>query len=331
MEFFARGRRKNMQIRCPLCEYVRDVPDDKIPPKAEFASCPKCRHRFRFRALAADADAESAPAVPEAEHKDIWEAMDSLTGRWGGERKDEDDRPDAENEGRHDDARPTRDLGRLEEERHAAPEAEHGWFIPWERPKVLGFLPSLIRTMVLALLQPSRFFAYVTPELPLTPALFFYVIFGVLQYMFDLVWSNLAMRLAGPETLAALPQAMRQMMDLSRLPTILVTAPFLLALQLFITAALIHLVLRLVEPSEANFPRTFKVAAYASAALVLTVVPLLGPVLGPVWYLALLMLGCRHAFRLSWPKAMVAMAPLFLLMFFAAASQYAPLLQGAAQ
>ncbi len=320
-----------MLIRCPVCEYVRDVPDDKVPPKAEFASCPKCKHRFRFRALSEDAGENDVDVGPKAEHRDIWDAMDSLTGRWSGRQRDESAPEDERDEAEREDGRPTRDLGRLEEQADDHADAKQPWVIPWEQPRVLGVFTSLTRTMVLALLQPSRFFAYVTPDPPLIPALFFYIIFGVLQYVFDLVWSNMVLRLAGPETLAALPQAMHQVLDLSRLPTILVTAPFLLALQLFIAAALIHLIIRLVEPTEASFPKTFKVAAYASAALILTVVPLLGPLLGPVWYLALLLLGCRHAFRLSWGKTLATMVPLFLLMLVAAASQYGPLLTGSAQ
>ena len=40
-----------MKIICPQCGFGREVPDDKVPAKSVFATCPKCRFKFRFRAL----------------------------------------------------------------------------------------------------------------------------------------------------------------------------------------------------------------------------------------------------------------------------------------
>lgn len=40
-----------MIIRCPQCEHSRNVNEHKIPPTAELATCPKCKHRFRFRTV----------------------------------------------------------------------------------------------------------------------------------------------------------------------------------------------------------------------------------------------------------------------------------------
>ncbi len=79
-----------MIIRCPQCEHARSVNIEKIPPGAEMATCPKCKHRFRFRiADAARVTTEppaqrATPSVPPAPPKvaDIWEAVDSLHQRW---------------------------------------------------------------------------------------------------------------------------------------------------------------------------------------------------------------------------------------------------------
>lgn len=40
-----------MIIRCPQCEHSRSISESKIPPTAELATCPRCKHRFRFRTL----------------------------------------------------------------------------------------------------------------------------------------------------------------------------------------------------------------------------------------------------------------------------------------
>ncbi|MDL2279705.1 zinc-ribbon domain-containing protein [Desulfovibrio sp. OttesenSCG-928-G11] len=109
-----------MIIRCPHCEHTRSISEGKIPAQAEYATCPKCRHRFLFRSLPRDVEAEARPssaaasaaamearkqsgedrhhplpqaAGPEvlrpqeafresAEQRDIWDAMDALHQRW---------------------------------------------------------------------------------------------------------------------------------------------------------------------------------------------------------------------------------------------------------
>ncbi|QJT11282.1 zinc-ribbon domain-containing protein [Oceanidesulfovibrio marinus] len=40
-----------MKIVCPECGFARELPEDKIPPTAQVATCPKCRHKFKFREL----------------------------------------------------------------------------------------------------------------------------------------------------------------------------------------------------------------------------------------------------------------------------------------
>ena len=329
-----------MLIRCPACEHARNINTDKIPPRAEFATCPKCGHRFRFRALALDDDPEPAAPAADTRHKDIWDAVDSLQERWQG-KTDSDDAPKErekpatrahDDEEEKSDDRPIRDLGRLEEgqpwsERDAA-DAEEGYpdpvAIPWEQPKELGYFASFYHTMLLALLSPARFYSSLTPSLPLTPALFFYILFGVFQYIFDTVWLQAAIRMAGPETLANLPQTMVQATDVSRIPMALLMSPFLLALYLLLTVWLVHLCMRLVAPGRAHFAVTFKIASYAASALVLTAIPFLGPALGPVGYFVCLLMGCRYAYALSWGKAFFGLVPLAVLVLLMAAAQYMP-------
>ena len=53
-----------MIIRCPQCEHSRSVNESKIPPTAELATCPKCKHRFRFRTVDTAAGEESLTASP---------------------------------------------------------------------------------------------------------------------------------------------------------------------------------------------------------------------------------------------------------------------------
>lgn len=40
-----------MKIICPECGFARELPEDKIPPTAQVATCPKCHQKFKFRDL----------------------------------------------------------------------------------------------------------------------------------------------------------------------------------------------------------------------------------------------------------------------------------------
>lgn len=95
-----------MIIRCPKCEHTRSISENKIPPMAELATCPRCKHRFRFRTLPHPLDipapqtrrpapprAETASSSPKmlspqsavresAQCNDIWDAVDALHQQW---------------------------------------------------------------------------------------------------------------------------------------------------------------------------------------------------------------------------------------------------------
>ncbi|MBG0776225.1 MAG: zinc-ribbon domain-containing protein [Desulfovibrionaceae bacterium] len=101
-----------MQIICPNCQFAREVPEDKLPPRAVVATCPRCKEKFKFRELppedeflieepeaaatpdepaASDAsaarsaqdapDAEpAAPAEPvEPTAQDVWQRLEAMT------------------------------------------------------------------------------------------------------------------------------------------------------------------------------------------------------------------------------------------------------------
>lgn len=99
-----------MIIRCPQCEHTRSISENNIPPIAELATCPKCKHRFRFRTLRVPVETQNnnseAPESPPrrrpvserppgqevirpqsafreaADRDDIWDAVDELHNRW---------------------------------------------------------------------------------------------------------------------------------------------------------------------------------------------------------------------------------------------------------
>jgi predicted Zn finger-like uncharacterized protein len=307
-----------MLVRCPSCGHSRHINPDKIPPRAEFATCPKCAHRFRFRALdpaPASGAAEAAPALAKPEeHKDIWDAVDSLHERWKGGRDGEggEERP------RKDPRRPAEDAA----EEDIAGDKTRETFIPWEKPRELGFPASFYRTFLMVLLHPGRFFASLTGQPPIAQALLFYIVFGLLQTACNMFWWHVAINSSiGPTLAGRIGPVMLQALDISQLPFMLLTSPLILSLYLFIMAGIIHLMMRLVDPGKASFAKTFKVAGYASAGMLFSVVPFLGFLMAPLCFLALLLTGCRHAFRLSWSRAFLVLIPPYIMFLLLSAGQ----------
>ena len=309
-----------MHIRCPVCDFTREVNLEKVPPTAEFATCPKCRHRFRFRALDLDEIAQDAvPPEPDPRHADVWDAVDSLQDRWREKNRQDDDGAD-ENDA------PENDSG---EEDDFAPNHTHA-VIPWENPQYLGYGQSFARTAFWAFFQPSTFFATLSTHPALLPAVAFYIIFGFIQHFFSVIWAYAATSMMREWLIEAMGEnALAKMLETSLAsafePATLLFVPFVLIIQIFFTAGMLHVLLRLMEGPNANFALTFKVVAYAAVGFGATALPLIGVFLGPVWHLAVLLIGCRSAFRLNWSKTIIAMSPLLVLSFLGAAMQYSQL------
>lgn len=303
-----------MQIRCPVCDYIREVNLAKVPPTAEFATCPKCRHRFRFRAVDLDAvEHGTPPPEPKPEHADVWDAMDSLRDRWT--EKDHDSGVQDEDTGRDDNAGTEK----------PSPE---DIAIPWENPRHLGYPQSFLRTFLWVLLQPGNFFATLSRRPALLPALGFFLVFGLIRYLFSMLWLPFVLDVfrdrivsnGGEELYLAFTKAAES----SPIIPALLSAPFSLAIQLFVTALLLHFFIRIINPRESDFSLSFKVVAYSSVAFVLEVIPIAGSIAAQIWYLALLLIGCRHAFSMPWSRVLITMAPLYLLLLLGAAAQYIP-------
>lgn len=53
-----------IQIKCPYCEFTTDIPEERIPPQARYANCPKCRQKFPItRQSSAPEHGDTAPLV----------------------------------------------------------------------------------------------------------------------------------------------------------------------------------------------------------------------------------------------------------------------------
>jgi hypothetical protein len=188
---------------------------------------------------------------------------------------------------------------------------------PWESFE--GGLPAAFyRTVVRVLFAAPLFFAALEPRRALLRPLIFYLLVGLVQILTERFWLMLfaGMSASQPESDPQLARMMSLLAADAGLPMIVLVRSAVITLWLFLLCALYHLMIHLVAPGRADFSLAFQVLAYASAPAVLSIVPVLGTFVGFFWSVAGSIIGCRHAFRLTWPQTVTALAPLYLIVFF---------------
>lgn len=287
-----------MEITCPKCEFKQDVPDEKIPPRAEKATCPRCGEKFRFRSVQQQEflleqdprDNDSQPDIPDTGHseKEKAGAEDSIWSRleqMGGES----------------------DTGREEQTRHAQP---GGYEVPWENLDQTGFFPGLIETIKRAMLAPSAFF-YRMPLNGLGMPLAFFLLIAVVQALATFLWN-----MAGIFPTAAQHDAHELGMGMMGLGSffIIIIYPLFMGILLFISSGITHIFLLLFQAGKSGFEGTFRATAYGSAPMILGLLPFLGPIIGIIWSLFITIVGYKNIHETAYSRVIMAMlTPLFLI------------------
>jgi predicted Zn finger-like uncharacterized protein len=271
-----------MRIICPQCEYSRDVPDENIPPQARWATCPKCGHKFEFRTPeegpAEDrAGTEESRQAGEESEEDIWATLESLN---------------------------------TERAPEQAPEevAEEPSRIPWENLQEHGFFAGLFGTIRAVMFDPVRFFTSMPLGLGFHRPLVFYLLLAEIQIVAQLLWRMLGLL---PQTDGGSGSLLGLGLAGAGSLLILVLYPVLMTPVLFLSSGLNHLCLRLVGATHGGFEGTFKVISYASAPMILAVVPAVGPLAGVCWSLVCTFLGFRYVHGTTPARVLLAMVLLF--------------------
>lgn len=84
----------------------------------------------------------------------------------------------------------------------------------------------------------------------------------------------------------------------------LILTPILAVVVLFIAAGIIHLlVMLIVRPMGTGFETTFRAIAYANVTALVSWIPILGALVGTLWYVVLSVLGVRESHATSTGKA----------------------------
>jgi hypothetical protein len=146
--------------------------------------------------------------------------------------------------------------------------------IPWEHPAELGLPRAFLRTLVLSVREPKRFYALVAREASPWPAILYGLVFEVVVALATFLYEQTlgaaelgsALASVGPQLEAALPGATSILATLHHAGSFfsLLVAPVGYLVELLSTAALTWVGLRLTKNLRTSFATLVRVFAYAS-------------------------------------------------------------------
>lgn len=184
----------------------------------------------------------------------------------------------------------------------AGPGPEGLRLCPWERRQEFGFLNAIYLTTREVLTAPGRFFSRMPTRIGLAQPLLYALVLGITAALLGWLWS-----LAG-SSLRALTSGDILAGVLGPVPSFLrfVASPLLVTLDVFVRAALMHLMLMLLGGNQLGFEASFRVAAYGKAAGIILLVPFCGTVVAVLAELAINIVGLHRIHGTDPWRALVA-------------------------
>jgi hypothetical protein len=193
--------------------------------------------------------------------------------------------------------------------------------IPWERRDEIGLAAALIETTKQVLTGPTDFFRRMPVAGGVGSPLLYAVIVGYLGVLVSTVYSAVFMLMGGAArgafgAFGDRPEVARMLEAFSGWGGIIAQvlfAPFGIVIGLFVSTAITHVMLMLLDGASQGFEATFRVRSYATAASVLAIVPFCGGAIGGIWSLVLCIIGLAEAQRIPvWKAALAVLLPIVL-------------------
>lgn len=189
-------------------------------------------------------------------------------------------------------------------------EAEAGRGFPWPPAENESILGSFAETWKRATFAPGTFFDRVPRTDGTGAALLYYMALVLVVAGASLFWDSLGMFRAPLDdtTLGT------ELTPLSPVVGFLLT-PAILLFMLFVSAAITHGILSLVNGGRHGFGTTLRVFCYAYSPGLFGIVPILGGIVGSAWMVVLLIIGLRDAHATEgWKPAVAVLLPFLLLL-----------------
>jgi len=182
--------------------------------------------------------------------------------------------------------------------------------VPWETRLSEDPLGATWDSWRESMFNPDAFFRALPPRGSFLPAIGYLVLLSVIGAFFSLMWSlvfsGVAVR-AGAAAEAGLSPVAEAFL------TFFIT-PFAAVLGVFLIGGLYHLLLMLMDGAGGGYRGTVRVLCYSAGPAVFGIVPILGSVVGTVWWVVLAIVGLRNVHRIeTWKAAVAVLVPVVLL------------------
>jgi hypothetical protein len=176
--------------------------------------------------------------------------------------------------------------------------------LPWEQPGYPA-LEALFETAKLLLLRPGEAFSRMSTTGDIGRPLLFAVVLGWLGMIAAQLY-QLAMPGIPWRYLPGMGRGMDYAVPFAYTLAMMVLAPLLILLGVFIWSAILHLFLMLAGGANGGFSATVRVVCYAGVCQVLQVLPLCGGIIAFLWSIVIEIVGLAAAHRTSQGRAAVA-------------------------
>jgi len=183
-----------------------------------------------------------------------------------------------------------------------------GSSVPFE-DRSLPFMTRILETVKMAFADPIRLFSNM-PADDIGPPVLYGVILGTFVSVLWIVWEML---FGGMAMLADHAPVEDVVLGTGILSFMLVASPILVAVGLFINAAIFHLMLLIVGDGSRGFGVTLRAYCYGTTPTLLAIVPICGGIVGGVWSAVLIIIAAIYGHQTDGWRAVVAY---FLPMIF---------------
>jgi hypothetical protein len=185
----------------------------------------------------------------------------------------------------------------------AAPAPRSG--LPWDQRQQRGLFSAFIETLQMVLSRPSEAFTAMKREGGLGEPLLYAVIGGSAGLMVYFIY-NFAFQSLGVMAERSNPLTHLVGFGIGGI-FLIICAPILVVIGLFINAAILHVCLMIVGGAKQSFETTFRVVCFeAGSVYPLMIVPLCGGVIAGIWGIVVRCIGVARAHETDTGRAVLA-------------------------
>src|ERR1041385_1149825 len=177
--------------------------------------------------------------------------------------------------------------------------------LPWDHRRERGILNAFLETLQFVLARPTEAFTAMKREGGLSEPLFYVLIGGSFGLIVYLIYSFVF------QSLGIFAQRNNPLLHFIGMGIgwvfLIVFAPLLIVVGVFINAAILHLCLMIVGGAKQSFETTFRVVCFSGGSVSpLMIVPLCGALIVGIWGIVLRCIGLARAHETDTGRAVLA-------------------------